>query len=75
MKTNELGSAVSHIGRALLIAWMIWLSAAVVDMKSEITLLKYAVFKTVAKDETIPGVEQEAGAGLIPLPHIERKKK
>lgn len=74
MGNNDIAAALSNIGRGLLVAWILWMSKGFVEMKSDISLLKYAVFKTIAKDETIPQVEQDAGATIWPLPPIERKK-
>lgn len=62
------------VSQAVLIAWLLWVSRTLIDLKTEVALLRYSVFKIaqVPRPKTDSDTPEDASAGMIfPVPHIK----
>lgn len=66
------------VSQAVLIAWLLWVSRTLIDLKTEVALLRYSVFKTVSQYRGLKPespVTDNASAGMIfPIPKFKGEK-
>ena len=67
---SETPKQIQALVFAILTAWLLWVSKAIVELQSEVAVIKFGVFHKISENEAVKQ-NQLSGVGLLPIPGKE----
>lgn len=68
---QETKKSVQTVVLMVLTAWLLWVSKAIVELQSEVAVIKFGVFHKLSENEATKDT-QLSGMGLLPFPRKEK---